>query len=76
LKKKRFYRFDCIFKAQKHDCKKKVGCLLGETSQSRFGLSLKINMDKTQDGGGRAKGIFERPDQHVDQQSAAKSTQE
>ena len=50
--------------------------LLGETSQNMFGLSLKIYMDKTQDGGGRAKGIFERPDQHVDQQSAAKSTQE
>ena len=29
MKKKRFYRFDCIFKAQKHDCNKKkyFGCL-------------------------------------------------
>ena len=26
MKKKRFYRFDCIFEAQKHDCKKQIGC--------------------------------------------------
>ena len=33
-------------------------------------------MEKTQDGGRRAKEIFERPDQHADLESAAKSTQE
>ena len=29
LKRRRFYRFDCIFKAQKHDCNKEIvfGCL-------------------------------------------------